>query len=450
MNRKIMVAAVAAAFAAPAAFAQSSVTVGGTINILFDSVRASGNTGGDVAGGTNNSLRSHTRVRDGAGSNIRFSVIEDLGGGNSAFVQVESAVIQNSDQRADNFGNVQGVTTAGNSTAIWGNRNSGIGIRSKTAGRFLIGVWDIHYHEHYSIDPGWIIANSAGSTLNLTQNFGSGFSVSPGLGTRYSNVLRWDSPVWSGFSMSVAYARPRDGAPQNTANAGDIINGKKNRVWNFAPRYESGGLSVQYSYLSDKDATTSGTLSYAGTNLGATGLGTAGAATVSSVWKVTGNRLGARYKFANGLGIGALWDSSKVSNQASGAGTIGAAAAVNIKRTVWAFPVTFETGNHHIYATYGRARDWKGTLGGADVGTVTNPAIGGQAAGTLNFGSDTGAKQYTLGYAYKLSQRTNVHMSYQTTRNEALVRYDMFANTSGNTAVGADPKSWSVGLRHTF
>jgi len=291
----------------------------------------------------------------------------------------------------------------------------------------------IHYHDHYSIDPGWIISNSAGSTLNLTQNFVSGFSVSPGLGTRYSNVIRWDSPVWSGFSMSVAYARPRDGAPINAA--GDVRDNKKNRVWNFAPRYESGGLTVQYSYLSDKDAATTTTLSFAGTTL---------AAAATSVWKVTGNRLGARYKFANGLGIGALWDSSKASESAT------AAAVVNIKRSVWAFPVTFETGNHHLYATYGRARDWKGSLGGVDVGTLGNPAIGGQAAGTLNFGSDTGAKQYTLGYAYKLSQRTNVHVSYQTTRNEALVRYDMFANTSGNTAVGADPKSWAVGLRHTF
>ena len=82
MNRKVLVAAVAAAFVAPAAFAQSSVTVGGTINIMWDTIKATGNTGGDVAGGVNNSLRSHDRVRDGAGSNIRFTVIEDLGGGN--------------------------------------------------------------------------------------------------------------------------------------------------------------------------------------------------------------------------------------------------------------------------------------------------------------------------------------------------------------------------------
>ena len=71
MNRKLLVAAVAAALTAPAAFAQSSVTIGGTINILWDNVRASGNTGGDVQGGTNNGLKSQDRVRDGAGSNIR-------------------------------------------------------------------------------------------------------------------------------------------------------------------------------------------------------------------------------------------------------------------------------------------------------------------------------------------------------------------------------------------
>src|SRR3990167_5675669 len=98
MNRKLMVAAVAAAFAAPAAYAQSSVTVGGTINIIFDSARASG-ASNDNAGGNRFNIRSHDRVRDGLGSNIRFSVIEDLGGGNSAFVQVESAVLSNSDTR---------------------------------------------------------------------------------------------------------------------------------------------------------------------------------------------------------------------------------------------------------------------------------------------------------------------------------------------------------------
>ena len=51
---------------------------------------------------------------------------------------------------------------------------------------------------------------------------------------------------------------------------------------------------------------------------------------------------------------------------------------------------------------------------------------------------------------YNLSQRTNVSVGYARTRNDALVRYDMFANTTGNASVGADPRSVSLGLRHTF
>jgi len=438
MNRKVLVAAVAAAFAAPAAFAQSSVTVGGTINILWDNVRAGGNTGGDVAGGTNQGLKSHDRVRDGAGSNIRFTVIEDLGGGTSAFVQVESAVIMNSDQRADAIGNAgAGLGTTGASTAIWGNRNSAVGIRSKVAGRFLIGVWDVHYHEHYAIDPAWIPGNSAWSTLSLTQNMGSGFSINPAFGGRANNTIKWDSPNWSGFSISASYSRPTDLAPPNSGVAGDVRDGRKNRAWNIAPRFERGGLSVVYSYLQDKDATSNATLSFAGTNVAA--------GTVSAAWKITSSRLGVRYKFPFGLGIGALWDSGKISNT-----TNVVAAQASIKREVWAFPFSYDTGNHHIMATYAKARDWRGSLGGTGVGAVGNPAIGGQAAGTMNFGSDTGAQFFSIGYMYNLSQRTNVSVGYARTRNEGLVRYDMFANSSGNTAVGADPKSFAVGLRHTF
>jgi predicted porin len=72
------------------------------------------------------------------------------------------------------------------------------------------------------------------------------------------------------------------------------------------------------------------------------------------------------------------------------------------------------------------------------------------AAGAYNFGSSTGANFISIGYMYNLSQRTNVSVGYARTRNEALVRYDMFANSSGNTAIGADPRSISFGLRHTF
>lgn len=434
MNKKVLVAAVAAALAAPAAFAQSSVTIGGTVNIMYDNVRAGGTSGVGLASATvgQGNLRSHDRVRDGAGSNIRFSVIEDLGGGNSAFVQVESAVIANSDTRAANIGGAAAAVTG------WGNRNSGIGIRSKFAGRFLMGVWDIHYHEHYSIDPGWIIVNSASSTLGLMNTMGN--AAFGGIGGRMANVLRWDSPVWSGFSMVVNMARPSDAPPPAVAN--DVRDNKKNRIWNFAPRYESGGFVIVYSHNQDKDAATTAVVN--------PGLGNLGAAS-SQIWKQTSNRLGARYKFANGFGFGALWDSSKVSNR-----TDNQAASISVKRSVWAFPLTYEAGNHHVFGTYSRARDWRGQMGGVGLGTVTNAAVlgNGDPVGTVNYGSETGATMWNLGYNYKLSQRTNFGVSYNRIRNEKAVMYDFFANSAGlsqaNANTGADPRQLAFNLRHTF
>jgi len=429
MHRRMMAAAIAAAFAAPAALAQSAMTIGGTVNIMYDYVKADGNTGGDVAGGANNAMKPHDRVRDGALSNIRFIVTEDLGGGNAAFVQVESAVILQSDTRNNAAGS--GAVTGG-----WGNRNSAIGMRSKSAGRFLIGVWDFHYNELYATEPGQSITNAAAGMLALMNNFGSGFSLSPVIGARYSNIVRWDSPVWGGFSVTAGYARPTDSAPVNSP--GDVRDGKNNRAWGIAPRFESGGFQVRYSYLEDKDIATNATISLAGSPM-------FGGGAIAAISKVIGNRLGARYKFGNGFGVGFVWDSSKWSTASNTAG-----AQMDIKRDVWSLPLTFETGNHLLFGTYAEAGDWKGSAGGTSWSGTTNPAIGGAAAGSLTFGSETGAKFYSLGYSYSLSKRTNVHATYQRIRNEALARYDFKDNSSGNTAVGADPESWGLGIRHTF
>jgi predicted porin len=422
MNRKVLAVAVAAAFASPVAFAQTSVTIGGTVNIMWDYVKASGATGSTA----DLNMKTHDRVRDGAGSNIRFFVNEELGGGNSAFVQVETAVIANSDTR----NNAAGVGAA---VSGWGNRNSAIGIRSKAAGRFLIGVWDLHYDETYKIDPGWLIMGSQQSILGLMNTFGLGATSGAvtggfGIGARYSNVIRWDSPVWGGFSITAGYARPTDTPP--VVSAGDPRDGKKNRAYNLAPRFETGGLVVQYSYLQDKDIGASGTVSYAGVNL----------ATGAANFKVTSNRIGVRYRFGMGLGIGLMYDESKL----SGSSTVGSG---DLKREVWSIPVTFDTGNHSFTGSYSQADDWSGTIANAGSG-ATPVAINGETG--INLTSETGAKMWTLGYAYKLSKRTNVHISYTEIRNDKAIRYDTFANASGNTGLGADPKQFAMGLRHTW
>jgi predicted porin len=437
-NRTIMALAVAAALAAPAALAQTTVTIGGAVNILWDTVRAGGNTGGDTAAqpAAQNSMKAHDRVRDAAGSNIRFTVTEELGGGNAAFVQVETAVVNNSDTRNNNFG-------AGAGTFGWGNRNSGIGIRGKSYGRFIIGVWDVHRTEHAVIDTGYGTGNDAWAALGVMQNFGSGFNVNPTIGNRLSNVIRWDSPTWGGFSIGAAYARPTDAPPPNVAG-GSPIDDRKNRVWSFSPRYVWGGLTLQYSYMQDKDATTTAAPTFAGQAI---------SAAFPAAWKITGNRLGARYKFANGIGIGLIWDESKYSNNAALP-----IDQLGIKRSAWALPATWDSGNHHFMATYGRANDWRGQVAGVDTGTANPTTLGLAAIGGCNaaclagmsFGSNTGASMFSIGYMYNLSARTNVSIGYVVLKNDALARYDHYSNSSGNTAVGADPKSFSLGMKHLF
>jgi predicted porin len=349
-------------------------------------------------------------------------------------------VIQNSDQRTNALGGTGFAPLSGNSSPVWGNRNTGIGLRSKDMGRILIGVWDVHYHETYAIDPGWIPGNSAQSVLGLMNTFGAASSVGAvAIGGRYSNVIRWDSPTWGGFTVGVAYARPTDGAPPNAP--GSITDGKKNRMWNFAPKFESGGLTAYYSYLQDKDI-----LGGAPTVWGAVPV----VGLANTNFKITSNRLGVRYKFAFGLGIGAMWDSSKMNIAAETAGGVGLPSS-SIKRTVWAIPVTYDFGNHHIQGTWARANNWSGNLGGVSVGNIAViPAAVAPASFTV--GSETGARMWSFGYQYNLSQRTNVSLSYATIRNRALARYDFFANSSGLAAgsYGADPRTFGIGLRHTW
>ena len=78
MNRKVLVAAVAAAFTAPAAFAQSSVTIGGTID-------CSGGTGSQTGGIFPTPLPS-------AATDGKLNVRAQGGTGSSGFYRLEGGI----------------------------------------------------------------------------------------------------------------------------------------------------------------------------------------------------------------------------------------------------------------------------------------------------------------------------------------------------------------------
>ncbi|HXJ08550.1 MAG TPA: porin [Burkholderiales bacterium] len=462
----IRLAGVAAALALPgAAVAQSSVTISGAINVWYEGSGATGASNTAVAGSgvTSYDIKYRDRVQDGNGSNIRFGAVEEAGAGLQAFMQVESAVINNANTRSDAAG-------ANQTTGGWGTRNSGVGLRSQTWGEVLLGVWDVHYNEQDPVDNQRLRGPAHATALGLTNTFGAaGWATGAGsiggleIGARYSNVIRYQSPNWAGFNFRLAYARPSDGSVPTLA--GTAVDGKRNRAINFAPQWSYGPIFVGASFLRDADIVATQATLYSGAALTDAAAGAPLASTVGSanapsgagtnLATVTSARFSAAYLFPFGLRFGYVYDRSRLLLRSSGA----AFGDSEFKRSVWSVPLSFNTGPHTFFATYGQASRLNGSIGqpgGADGVQLSNvgvtPSGAASASAPFLMGTDTGARFYSLGYQFDFSKRTNLHLSYAQVKNDRLAGYDLFSNGVGmaNGNFGADPIAVSIGLRHAF
>jgi predicted porin len=66
------------------------------------------------------------------------------------------------------------------------------------------------------------------------------------------------------------------------------------------------------------------------------------------------------------------------------------------------------------------------------------------------FDDSLGAQQYSLGYSYSLSKRTDLYGFYTRVANDSGATYQ-FANAAGiGAAAGATSTGYAVGARHTF
>jgi predicted porin len=469
MQKKLLAVAVAGALTAPAvALAQSSVTVSGAINVWYETAGASGATNTVPAtGGTVSTfdVKNRDRVQDGAGSNIRFTAVEDIGGGMQGFMQIESAVINQANQRNDAAGTpANGTSFTPQNAGGWATRNSGVGLRGQAWGEILLGIWDVHYNEQYAADNQIIKGASHNSSLALLNTFGGIGGIA--IGTRYSNVIRYQSPNWAGFNFKLAYVRPTDNAVPTTTSAAapNVQEGTKNKAINFAPQWSNGPIFVGFSYLKDSDIAVNQLAAFSGTTVtqistGAT-IGTAGGgATIGSAGgtnlaEVKSSRLSAAYTFPFGLKLGLVYDMSKLSLKSTGTATAGFGSS-EVKRNVWVLPISFNTGAHTIFAVYAQADKLKGTIGGAGNTSIATSDVGVTAVGgttAMGLEENSKAKFYSLGYQFDLSKRTNLHLSYSQIKNDKLASYDMFANGVGMNAgsFGADPRIISLGIRHAF
>jgi len=382
MQKKLLAVAVAGAMFSPVAvMAQSSVTISGVFKVGIDQYSISNRNAARAAGSN-----SETRVTDNS-SRMIFGITEDLGGGLAGIAQLDARF------QPDDAGG--GFAETGNT---W------VGLRSNSLGSLTFGRHDLHYGKQpddIAAKAGALMAASV-SLMDHTSGAGTaGASVAIAGATRTPNVVRWDSPNWSGFALTAAYT-PNAGG--NEADQTSTL--RKGNAWNFNPSYTTSNWQIGYSHWNQKND--------------------AGGATANQKSNVFYG-----YMRFGAFKVGAALNDAEVESVAA-AGT-----AVVADRRAWTIPVSWSAGPHNVYAHYTRADE------------DDAPAAA---------GLDSKARMIAMAYVYDLSKRTSVGLTYATINNGAAAAYNFFTNgnpaalgsASGAALAGEDQRLVAFTVRHAF
>lgn len=402
MRKKILVAAVAGAFAAPAVvLAQSSVTINGFMQGSVDNMKL---------GNTTRAKTSEKRVNDDS-SSIVFNITEDLDNGNAAIVRVD--LKPNLDTGS--------LAASGES---W------VGLRSRDWGQLTLGRHSLHYF--LAPDDAYFKGASYRIHPSSLTDFAGGGRIAIANATRTPNSIKWTSPNWNGFGLVVAYSTnplasagvEADLAAGNTARDG--------RAWNLHPSYTAANWKIGYSYWDGKADNPSAVY-----NSGISGLSTAPLGTSTTLPSAAGQlitadqRSNTLYGFYTwgGWKLGGLWTKAELTAAATGAGL----APVGTKlgnRAAWSIPLRYTTGPYSLMAAYTQAQDDKATI------------------------VRDGAKMWSLTAAYAFSKRTNIALSLNQLRNDPGAAYshyvDAGAGTNNNLAAGERARLVTFGIRHDY
>lgn len=310
MNKKMIALALAAAFAAPAAFADTgTVKVTGYINLSLDRL----DTDTPPAAGTED---SSWYVSSNA-SNIVFSGDEPLGNGLKAIWQMQTFV--NFGGTATKGAEQPGLITGGNSFA---------GLQGGW-GTVLLGKNDTPFKVlGRKVD---LFGNQIGESRSIISASPSirGVTYTPQVGgwdQRPHSIVQYNSPAWSGFQASIQYG------PEEGTTDGDR--------WSASIGYESGPLLVGLAYERHNAGTTQGV--------------TVGAPFTPSVTTATNTgdenalRFAAGYSFGNTRLVG-LYQQINDANGVSDA---------DVK--MWGLGAAHKFGAHTVKAQYYKADDIDG------------------------------------------------------------------------------------------
>jgi predicted porin len=268
-----------------------------------------------------------------------------------------------------------------------------VGLRSKTWGTVQLGRLELHYK--YSASKINSKASYKSTNLSLLA-FAGGGGTAIANNSRTPNVINYDSPNWNGFRFQAAYSTNAAGAEADIASAT-----RKGSAWNLRPYYKTKNLEVGYSYWKSKPDAP-------------------GAATIDQ----RGDRLWGSYKWKD-FYVGLAYDKAKFKNSTTG--------AVTSDRAAWSIPLMYKTGRHAFHVEYSQARDDKATGGVND-----------------------GAKMWALAYAYDLSKRSSVALTYAKIKNDRGAVYNLYGSAGAQgspdaaVAAGEDPSVIALTVKHSF
>jgi|KBSMisStaDraftv2_1062788.scaffolds.fasta_scaffold313869_1 predicted porin len=417
MQKKLLTLAVAGALAAPAvSFAQSSVEVYGYLNMSFGYWKHN-----DATDQTASPDVSKWDVTSAA-SNVGVRGRETLGGGLSAWFQVETNAAL---ERSNNVAHTSGFAS----------RNSAVGLQGNW-GNVFVGQWTTPWAD---LDALWAIGTvggfgpvtsiigrreTTGAAPNANcSNTGSGVAAAPGgncdsveagggvghpFWRRASNAISYQSPVVAGGLQGKILWQTN----QDKTNGGTGIVKQDPQLWSGSVQWAGmgGRARVGVAYDAHKDFTTVGK--------------------TDNGWAIKG---GWNFGVAD-IGLAYEQNTYKTPDGDCKAKQYGVALAVPV-------------GQGAVRASYSKAKDIEGNYTGAVVNAVTGSTGGCGAAsavntsgGTINL-RDNGATQYNIGYDHRFSKRTTLGFGYATIRNDA--------GAGGNTFVWSGMSSTQNGASVT-
>jgi len=215
-----------AALAATASFAQSTTTISGLFDYGWKAANAAG-------------TQTQSISNNGAATTVlTFDIAEDLGGGNSAFVQMQlTPTLDNKGVQGETLNT--GTATAGTASGVIGTAQQAImGMNFGTAGKLAFGRANSGALDAWGV--GSVFGTALGSGYGTNGNLYTRYSTSTLQGpansapTRFNGAIRYDTPVMNGFSAS--YLTVPKGGDTDVQTVTD-----------YAIKYSNGPLNVAYA-----------------------------------------------------------------------------------------------------------------------------------------------------------------------------------------------------------